>query len=172
MKGLFITLKILILSTLVSNAQINYSGRFETGYQHYLFRTLTVDPSPNWKGYNLDKKQNAFSLTSVNGLTFNDTKLFTGIGLGYLNFESISGVSIFGDFEYLTSKSRMTPLFHLKLGYNHIWNQYEGGKGTMLTEFGLGLNCKLNEKFGVHIKSGIHIVQQSFLIPITLGFRY
>jgi hypothetical protein len=58
------------------------------------------------------------------------------------------------------------------LGYNHIWNQYEGGTGAVHTEFGVGINYKIKEKFGLYIKSGILITQQSFLLPITLGFRY
>ncbi|MBX3164643.1 MAG: hypothetical protein KF900_09180 [Bacteroidetes bacterium] len=166
------TFILLLVSTLETKAQISYFGRIESGYQHYVFRPVRVDPVHGWKGYNLDEKQNGFSVTFVNGLSFADRKLFTGIGLGYLNFEGINGVSVFGDFEYLPLKNKLTPLFNLKLGYNHIWNQYEGGTGTMHTEFGLGLNYTLKEKFGIYIKSGILITQQSLLIPITLGFRY
>mgnify|MGYP000093588501 CR=1 FL=1 len=166
------TLILLFVSTLFAEAQISYSGRIETGYQHYLFRTLTVDPGPSWKGYNLDEKQNGINFTTSNGLSFAKRKLYTGIGLGYLNYEGFEGISIFGDFEYLPLKNRLTPLFNLRLGYNHIWNQYEGGTGTMHTELGLGINYKMKEKLGVYIKSGLLITQQSFLVPITLGFRF
>ena len=172
MKHFFTAFIIFLVSTLVTEAQIRYSGRLEAGYQHYLYRTLTVDPGPDWKGYNLDEKQNGYNFTSSNGLSFANSKLFTGIGLGYVNFKGIHGISIFGDFEYLPLKNRLTPLFNFRLGYNHIWNQYEGGRGTILTEFGLGLNYKIKEKFGIYIKSGMLITQQSLLIPITLGFRY
>lgn len=172
MRHFFLTLILLLVSILFAEAQISYSGRIETGYQHYLFRTLTVDPGPNWKGYNLDKKQNGFNFTTSNGLAFAKRKLYTGIGLGYLNYEGIEGISIFGDFEYLPLKNRLTPLFNLRLGYNHIWNQYDGGTGTMQTEFGLGINYKMKEKLGVYTKSGLVITQQSFLVPITLGFRF
>jgi hypothetical protein len=88
-----------MLYPIAPKAQMNYSGRARTGYQHYAFRTITVDPEPNWKGYNLDEKQNGFNFTTVNGLAFKNRKLFTGIGLGYLNFEGINGVSIFGALE-------------------------------------------------------------------------
>ena len=172
MKQLLTTIIFLIWLPIVTEAQVRYSGRIETGYQQYFFRTITVDPGPNWKGYNLDEKQNGFNITSSNGLTFANGKLFTGIGLGYLNYEGIDGISIFGDLEYLPLKNKLTPLFNLRLGYNHIWNQYEGGRGTMHTEFGLGLNYRLSEKFGIYIKTGMLLTQQSFLIPITLGFRY
>jgi hypothetical protein len=161
-----------MLSPISAEAQLNYSGRVETGYQHYSFRTITVEPGSNWKGYNLDEKQNGFNFTTVNGLTFNNRKLFTGIGLGYLNYEGINGVSIFGDLEYLPLKKRISPLFNLRIGYSHIWNQYADGSGTVYTELGLGLNYKIKEKFGIYIKSGMVITQQSVLIPITLGFRY
>lgn len=138
----------------------------------YMYRTISVDPGPNWKGYNLNEKQNGINLTVINGLSFVNKKLFAGIGLGYLNFEGINGISVFTDFEYLPLKTKLTPLVNLKLGYNHIWNQYEGGTGTMHTELGVGLNYKLKEKFGLYLKSGMLFTQQSFMIPVTLGFRY
>lgn len=138
----------------------------------YMYRTISVDPGPNWKGYNLNEKQNGINLTVINGLSFVNKKLFAGIGLGYLNFEGINGISVFTDFEYLPLKTKLTPLVNLKLGYNHIWNQYEGGTGKMHTELGVGLNYKLKEKFGLYLKSGMLFTQQSFMIPVTLGFRY
>jgi hypothetical protein len=172
MKTLVAILALLLCLPMITKAQTSYSGQFEAGYQHYLFRPIRVEPGPNWKGYNLDNRQNGFNLTSVNGITFKDRKLFTGIGLGYLNFEGINGVAIFGDITYLPLKKRVTPLLNFRLGYNHIWNQYEGGTGAVHTEFGVGINYKIKEKFGLYIKSGILITQQSFLLPITLGFRY
>lgn len=89
-----------------------------------------------------------------------------------MNYEGIEGISIFGDFEYSPLKNILTPLFNFRLGYNHIWNQYESGTRTMHTEFSIGLNYKIKEKLGVYIKSGLLITQQSFLLPITLGFRF
>lgn len=74
---------ILLLVTICDiGAQVQFSGRIETGYQHYLFRTITVDPGPDWKGYNLNEKQSGFNITSINGLTYGKKKLFAGIGLG------------------------------------------------------------------------------------------
>jgi hypothetical protein len=172
MRQILTTFIALFLLPIVTVAQIRYSGRIETGYQHYLFRTITVDPGPSWKGYNLNEKQNGLNITSSNGLSFGSRKLFAGIGIGYFNFEGIDGISVFGDFEYLPLKNKLTPLLSLRLGYNHIWNQYPGGTGTMHTEIGLGLNYELNEIFGVYIRSGMLLTQQSLLIPITLGFRY
>lgn len=172
MRHFFLTLILLLVSTLFTEAQISHSERIETGYQHYLFRALKVDPGPDWKGYNLDEKQNGYNYTTSYGLSFAERKLYTGIGIGYLNFEGIDGISIFGDFDYLPLKNRLTPLFNLRLGYNHIWNQYEGGTGTMHTEFGLGLYYKIKGIFGIYIKSGLLIMQQSFLVPITLGVSF
>jgi hypothetical protein len=120
MKTLVAILALVLCLPMITKAQTSYSRQFEVGYQHYLFRTITVDAGPNWKGYNLDNRQNGFNLTSVNGITFKDRKLFTGIGLGYLNFEGINGVAIFGDITYLPLKKRVTPLLNFRLGYNHI----------------------------------------------------
>ncbi|MCO5233717.1 MAG: hypothetical protein LC105_09600 [Chitinophagales bacterium] len=172
MRHLVTIFVLMLYSTLMTKAQTSYSGKIEVGYQHYLFRTLTVEPGHGWKGYNLDKEQNAYNITTSQGITFATRKLFAGIGIGYHNFKGTDGISIFGDFEYLPLKNKITPILNLRLGYNHIWNQYEGGTGTMLTELGLGLNYKINENFGIYLKSGIFISQQAFLIPITLGFRF
>ena len=172
MRNFWTSFILLLVLALKSEAQVSYAGRIETGYQYYLFRMVTVDPGPSWKGYNLDDKQSGFSIRSSNGLTFADRSLFTGVGIGLFSFEGIGGTSFFGDFEYLPLKNRISPLYNLRLGYNHIWNQYEGGTGSMHTEFGLGLNFKIREKTGIYIKLGMLFTQQSLLIPITLGFRY
>jgi hypothetical protein len=171
-KILLTTFVLLLWLSMPTKAQTSYSGRIETGYMNCLFRTITVDPGPNWKGYNLDNRQNGFNFSSINGLAFQDRKMFAGIGLGYLNFEGIDGVAIFGDLEYSPFKKRLTPILNMRLGYNHIWNQYEGGTGTMHSEFGLAINYKIKENFGLYIKSGIMITQQTFILPLTLGFRY
>ncbi len=92
--------------------------------------------------------------------------------MGYLNFEGINGLSIFSDIEYLPLNTKLTPLINLKIGYTHIWNQYEKGTGTAMGEFGLGLNYRLSRKVSIFIKSGFLMTQQSLLIPIKLGFRY
>jgi hypothetical protein len=172
MKRMYSILALLLASVFTSKSQILYSGRIETGYQHYLFRTIRVDPGPNWKGYNLNNKQNAYIFSSVNGLLFHDRRLFSGIGLGYYNFEGISGIAIFGDLEYLPLKKNITPLINLRVGYNHILNQYDGGAGSMQMELGLGINYRIKEKYGLYIKSGMLVTHQSFLLPFTLGFRY
>lgn len=172
MKHLLIIFALIFCSMLTNKAQVAYSGRVEAGYLHYLNRTITVEPGPNWRGYNLDNNQDGFNVIAVNGMAFHDNKLFTGVGLGFYNFEGIDGMAIFWDIEYLPLKKRITPLLNLRLGYNHIWNQYEGGTGTTHTEFGFGINYKIKEKFGLYIKSGLLVTQQSSLLPLTLGFRF
>ena len=151
-------------------SQIDYSIKAETGFLKYQFNTIQVDPGPNWKGYYLDEK-NGVDFNIINGFDFNN-KLFAGIGLRYLNFEGINGISVFSDFEYLPLKTRLTPLINLKIGYSHIWNQYDNGTGTGLGELCLGLNFRLTEKIDIYAKSGFTMTQQSLLIPIRLGIRF
>lgn len=161
-----------LISILMINqgyAQINYSVKTEAGFLKYQFNTIQVEPGPNWKGYYLDE-ENGIDFNIVNGVNFSN-KLFAGIGIGYLNFEDISGLSAFSDFEYLPLKTRLRPLINLKIGYSHIWNQYEDGTGTALGELCIGLNYKLTEKLDLFTKSGFTMTQQSLLIPIRFGFR-
>ncbi len=149
--------------------RINYSVKAEIGHLKFQNLTIDIDPGPNWKGYHLSGK-NGFDINIVNGISYK--KIFVGIGLGYLNFEGTNGLSIFSDIEYLPLNTKLTPLINLKIGYSHIWNQYEKGRGTAMGEFGLGLNYRLSGKVSIFIKSGFLKTQQSLLIPIKLGFRF
>lgn len=159
----FIGLFILLIAA-KGFSQIDYSIKLETGFFKYKYNTIQVDPGPNWKGYYL-YEENGVDLNITNGIKYKE-KLYAGIGIGYLNFEGINGLSIFSDFEYLPLKTRLKPFINLKIGYSHIWNQYENGTGTALGEFCLGLNFRLTKKIDIYTKSGFLMTQQSLLIPI------
>ena len=170
MKRLIPIIIILTIFGLKAYSQIEYSRKIETGYLGFQYTMVQVEAGPNWKGYNLNKEQNGIDVNLINGIQFKN-KLFAGIGLGYVNFDGINGISVFSDFEYLPLKTKLTPLINLKIGYNHIWNQYKNGTGTALIELGGGLNYRFSEKFGVYLQSGFMITQQTFFIPIKLGLR-
>ncbi len=161
---------ILIVFALKANSQINYSGKLEIGYLAFQYTTVQVDPGPNWKGDYLNNEQSGIDVNLINGIQFKD-KLFAGIGLGYINFEGINGVSVFSDFEYLPLKTKLTPLINLKVGYNHIWNQYDNGTGTALIELGGGLNYRINADFDIYLQSGFVMMQEAFFIPVRVGLR-
>ncbi len=170
MKKLLTTTILLLTLSMAAIAQINYSGKIEGGYMGFQRKTVQVDPGLGWQGDYLNKS--GFNVNWINGITFWNNKVFTGLGVGYLNFGGIDGISVFADLEYLPLQTKLTPLLNIKLGYDHIWNQYTGGTGTMHTEFGVGLNYKLTDRFALYLKSGLLYTQQSFLIPISIGFRY
>lgn len=150
--------------------QIHYSGKIETGYLKFVDNTITVDPGPDWRGYNLEN-ENGFDLNLTNGIEIRNM-FFIGIGIGYLNFEGNEGFSIFSDFDYCILKKKLSPLINTKIGYNRIWNQYENGTQSIHFETGVGLNYKFKGKFGISIQSGLLATQQSILIPIKFGFRF
>lgn len=160
----------LVLISVFGYAQADYQLKIETGYMFYQYNAVQVEAGPNWKGYHLDG-ENGIDLNVINGLSFKK-HIFMGIGLGYLNFEGIHGFSFFTDFEYLPFKTRLSSFIYMKLGYNHIWNQYENGTGSALGELGLGLNYRLSEKLDIYLQSGALMTQQSLLIPIRIGFRF
>lgn len=171
MKKIILITIILIAFGLKGYSQINYFGKIETGYLRFQYTTVRVDPGPNWKGYNLNKEQNGIDLNLINGVSFKN-KFFTGLGVGYLNFEGINGFSIFTDFEYLPLKTKLRPLINLKIGYNHIWNQYENGTGSAVFELGGGINYAITDKLDIYMQSGLLMTQQAFLIPIRIGLRF
>ena len=168
MKYILLALTILIFNK--GYSQLSYSIKAETGFLKYGTKTVDIDPGPGWKGYNL-RGENGIDLNVINGIDFN-RKLFAGIGIGYLNFEGIHGLSIFSDLEYLPLKTRLTPLINLKIGYSHIWNQYENGTEDALGELCFGLNFRLTERIDLYTKSGFTMTQQSLLIPIRIGVRF
>jgi hypothetical protein len=170
MKHILTTILLLLLISSATKAQFSYTGKIEFGYMHFAYHPIRVDPGPGWKGYYLNN--NGIYINSINGLSNPNKKLFAGLGLGYMNFEGINGISVFADFEYLPLKTRITPILNFKIGYDHIWNQYDGGTGTKLAEFGLGLNYKLSKEFSLYLKSGVLFTQQSALLPITVGLRF
>jgi hypothetical protein len=174
MKKLFSIFLFLLTISFSSHSQVNYSGKLEAGFLKYRYQLVQydVDPGSGWKGYYLNKEQDGIDLNLVNGITLFEKRFFTGIGIGYQNFEGINGFTVFSDIEYLPLKSRFTPILNIKIGYNHIWNQYEGGTGTASGEFGAGVNYKLTEKLSIYLKTGMLFAQQSSLIPIRIGIRY
>lgn len=167
----FLILFLLNFIALNSKAQIKYAAKFEFSFQKYGFRTITYDPGPNWRGYNLRDKPDGLCLSVSNGISLANKKLFFGVALAYHNFEGINGVSAAADLEYIPLKTKLSPLVNFKLGYNHVWNQYPDGSGTNYGEYLLGLNYLINSKNSIYLKSGILFTQESLFIPICLGFR-
>ncbi len=161
---------IFVLTAIVGYSQIDYQRKIETGFLKYRYNTIQVDPGPNWKGYNLDG-ENGIDFNLINGIEIRN-KLFAGLGVGYLNFEGIEGFSVFTDFQYLPFETRLKPLVNFKVGYNHIWNQYENGTGSALGEVGLGAAFSATEKLDIYLQSGILMTQQSLLIPIRMGLKF
>lgn len=161
-----------MLFNLKGFSQNLYSGKIESGYSFYFGTSIKVDAEPNWKGYKLNNSQNGFDFNFINGVKLNEDKLFIGLGVGYLNFEGIKGYSIFTDFDLLLSKTKSKPLINLKIGYDHIYNQYDGGTGAGLTELNFGVQHQLNKKLDFYIKAGFLYTQQAILFPFHLGIKY
>jgi hypothetical protein len=155
----------------VASAQVTYSGKVEVGYLRYMSNTIQVDPGPGWRGYYLNNNQNGVDLSFSNGIRYKE-KLFAGVGISYLNFESMPGMSVFSDFEYTPFTRRVSLLLNTKLGYSHLWNQYENGTGTALVELGAGISFKITERWDMYLKSGLLVTQQSALFPLKAGVRF
>lgn len=159
-----------LITCIKGYTQSSYSLKSEIGFLKYQHRSLRVDPGPNWKGYNL-KGDDGFDFNFINGL-FIKKRFFAGIGLGYLNFAGVNGMTAYSDFEYLPLKTRLTPLVNMKIGYSHIWNQYKNGTGTALLELGGGLNYRITSNIDIYLKSGLTWTQQSQLFHIRSGIRF
>jgi hypothetical protein len=132
-----------IATCLSTISQTKHFTKVEVTSLRFQNRTLTVDPGPNWKGYNLDNGQNGLELCLQKGIQSRD-RFFAGLGAGYLNFEGINGLSLFADLALVwPTNKKVSPFIAIKPGYSHIWNQYQGGRGTGSIETGAGLRLNL-----------------------------
>jgi hypothetical protein len=169
MKTKIILFTSLLFLASIANAQIRYCVKLETSYLPFAYTTIKVEPGPSWKGYYLNNKQNGISINLINGIMLQD-RILVGLGFGYLNFEGIKGLSLSSEFEYyFLKRKRLNPLLNLKIGYSHIWNQYEGGKSTAYTSYGAGLQYQCSKKLSINLHSGLLFTQQSLFYPISLG---
>jgi hypothetical protein len=165
---IIITFLIAIMAT-NAYSQCRHWLKTEAGFLYYLDHTITIDSEdPDWKGYNLNDRQNGFDFNVINGIRFREY-FMAGAGLGYLNFEGIHGMAVFADLEYVPMKRKISPVLNFKAGYNHIWNQFENGTGSALGEFGAGIKYRISNKISVHIQAGVLRTQQAQFFPIRLG---
>lgn len=165
---------VILIAIMASNAysQCHHSLKTEAGYLYYLDHTITIDSDdPEWKGYNLNDGQSGINFNIINGIRFREHYM-AGAGLGYLNFEGIHGMALFADLEYTPLNRKLTPIFNIKAGYNHIWNQYETGSGSALGEIGAGIKYKVTDKISVHIQAGVLRTQQAQFFPLRLGLGF
>jgi len=170
MTKIFLIIIILITQTACGLAQAKYALRVDLGGLIFQNNTVDVDPGPGWKGDNLNEQQNGLFLECINGISIKQ-KLNLGVGVGWLNFEGIQGYSLYGDFQYLPLRSKLTPLIGAKFGTTHIWNQYQDGQSTALVDFSAGISYKLNKKIGISLSSGVTFTQHALLLPLRLGLQ-
>ena len=170
MKPIFLS-SIFLLVSITVNAQVQYQPKVEVGYMNYRGQTLRVDPGPNWKGYYLNENQNGVNVSVINGVSIQE-KYFVGVGLGYLNFEGINGYSIYADADYIPMKTKLAPLINFKVGYSHIYNQYEGGTGSTMAELGGGFHYRLLPQIDIYLQSGWLLSQQVIFLPFRLGVQF
>lgn len=161
---------VLLLCSNICFAQNKFHSKLELGYLNFWFHTIIVDAGDGWKGYYLENS--GFSISSINGLTSKNNNFFYGIGVSYSKFNRYDGLSVFGEVEYKKLSKKFSPIFSARIGYNHLWNQYENGTRTAMLDLGFGYNLKLNNKKSLYLKTGALIMQQSLLIPITIGYRF
>jgi hypothetical protein len=170
LKKLLILLPGLVFS-LVSSGQTDFSVKMEAGFIKFHEILVDVDPAPGWKGNHLQDNPDGIDFTVFGG--FNPAKsLFIGVGSGYVNFQGVNGMTITSDIEYeFLPTEKISPLMNARLGYNHIWNQYEGGTGSFLIELGAGGTYHLTDKISFYLRAGMMVVQEAILFPVRLGIK-
>lgn len=162
-----LTCILFLLIPLSSFAQLTKELKLETGYSFYRYQLVQVEPGPNWMGYNLPDNTNGLELNIIYGLRLKSV-LFTGLGVGYVNYKGINGYTYFGDMACQPFKTKIKPLLGIRFGANHINNQYPKGSTTALLEFNYGLSFSIS-KLRISVNSGFAATQQVYFVPLRLG---
>jgi len=172
MKKIFLCFVLVnVFLTVAAQSLVKYTGKVETGYHFFLSRPLKADAGEGWKGYQLNNNPAGIDLNIVNGISFRNN-LRLGLGAGYLNYEGTKGYAVFGDLEYLTSGTKTSPLFNLKIGRSHINNQYDGGSTGSFVDVSGGVEHQVFKKVSLQFKAGFRFVHQSIFLPVRVGIRF
>lgn len=168
-KRLFLISTILICLLAINQtdtiAQIRYSGKIEAGYLPFTATTIRGDGGLQSA---LKENQNGKEISVINGVKFRD-RLFVGVGAGYLNFEGTKGYSIFGDIDFLVSKTKLSPLINFRAGHSKIINQEEKDNTSGTVEFGFGVNYKAANRLNIYLKVGAAFAHNASYTPIRIG---
>lgn len=173
MRNAFLTV-FLLLNYLAVHAQdkIRFRSTVNIGTFSYFTSLVMVDPGPGWNGYNLPRHPGTGIRVSItNGICISDL-FHIGIGAGYANFSGISGMMLFGDIRADFSKKPFAIFAYVNPGYSHFWNQYEGGTGTAMFDFGLGARHKIFAKSYALLSIGLLSMQQNTYISVKLGYTF
>ncbi len=162
---------LLLLLPIIATAQ-SHESSYRIELNHYFFdaRIIDIEPTPNWEGYYLDNKQDAFVINLTKGIALKDA-FFLGAGLGYQNFEGHHGLAVFGQGEISPINKRIKPVALFRAGYSHLWNQYDKGTGTFMAETSLGFELNIR---GMLLIPGVGVVfmQQSRLWTLKIAFVF
>ena len=162
---------IIIYSNVVTlQAQSRYLGDFHMGPLLFITNTITVDPGPNWLGYSLDK-ESAYTLSTSHGILWKGV-FFTGLGAEFQQFQGKQGLSGFLSFATHPTNKKFSLTWRLKIGYSHLWNQYEGGTSSKYIAPGLGVVWNVSARIALELTTGFTWMQQSLLWPLEVGFRF
>jgi hypothetical protein len=93
-----------------------------------------------------------FGLTTVNGFAVN-RHLYTGIGIGLLNYDAGLTAPLYLDFRYHFSKTGFNPYLFTDCGLNFRFDNM--GQPMVFFNPGIGFHKKLSEQFGLNLGAGI-----------------
>ena len=177
MKKHIILFALIVLSTAVSG-QVRYAGKIEARLGFVLSPKFDCDAGQSCQGIFSGPERavgkNAFSVESINGVSFLGDKVYAGAGIGYFDAEGIvRGYKIFADLEYLFLKSKVSPLADVRGGYSRLHNSHNDlSEGGALFEMAGGVNVRLARRTGVYVKGGLQIAHDSHYYLIGGGFRF
>jgi hypothetical protein len=146
-------------------AQIRYSGKIEAGHVPFSATTIRGDGAVESA---LKEHQNGKELSVINGFKLKD-RLFVGIGAGYLNYEGTKGYSIFGDIDFLVSKTKLSPLINFRAGHSKILNHEEKDNTSGTVEIAFGVNYKAASRLNIYLKIGAAFAHNASYTPIRFG---
>lgn len=156
-----------------SQGNIRFESTVNAGTVTYFTGLVMVDPGEGWQGYYLPREAGTgIQLTSSNGISISDN-FHLGVGAGYAYISKTSGLMLFADLRADFSRRKPFAMFaYFNPGYSHFWNQYDGGTGTAMLDFGLGVRYKVMAKSKIMLSAGLLSMQMNTYISMKLGYTF
>ena len=81
-------------------------------------------------------------------------------------------MNVLGEMQLNPFDDNGAPFLNLRLGYHHLWNQYPNGKGSLLADFGSGIQFIVTPEVNIYVKYGIVFSHNTLFLPFALGCQF
>jgi hypothetical protein len=172
-KNLFVFLLSVLVLPALAQSNNKYECTITAGTFVYLFETLYIhSEDPLFQKGLPNRPSVGASLAVVNGIQMS-RNFHLGVGAGLGRVKNINGVTLFADMRLDFSQKPRSLFAYLNPGYSHFWNPYyDGGIGSVMTDIGLGFQCKEVLGGRLLISAGLLFSHANGYLSSKVGFAF